>query len=58
VQFRIFCLSVYKMLDGKPEGKSPLGRLRCAWEETITMNFRDIGFVGLEFIHLAQDRDR
>jgi hypothetical protein len=36
---------VYRVLVGKPEGKRPLGRSRCRWEENIKMNFRklDVG---------------
>jgi hypothetical protein len=50
---------VYKVLVGKPEGKSPLGRPSRTWEDGIRMDLREIGWGGgLEWIHLAQDRDR
>jgi hypothetical protein len=49
---------VYKILAGKPEGKRPLGRLRCRWEDGIRMDLRDINFGGVDWIRLAQDRDR
>jgi hypothetical protein len=43
---------------GKPEGKSPLERPRRRWEDVIKMDLREIGCRGVEWIHLAQDRDR
>jgi hypothetical protein len=49
---------VYKVLVGKPEGKRPLGRLRCRWEDGIRMDVREIGLGGVDWIRLAQDRDR
>jgi hypothetical protein len=44
---------------GKPEGKRPLERPRCRWEDGIKMHLREIGWGegGVEWIHLAQDRD-
>jgi hypothetical protein len=49
---------VYKVLVGKPEGKKPLGRPRRRWENGIRMDLRDIGLGGVDWIRLAQDRDR
>jgi hypothetical protein len=49
---------VYKVLVGKPEGKRPLGRPRRRWEGRIRMNLREIGLVGVDWLRLAQDRDR
>jgi hypothetical protein len=49
---------VYKVLMGKPEGKKPLGRPRRMWEYGIGMDLREIGFGGVDWIRLAQDRDR
>jgi hypothetical protein len=49
---------VYKVLMGRPEGKRPLGRPRSRWEEGIRMNLREIGWGSVEWIQLAQDRDR
>jgi hypothetical protein len=43
---------------GNPEGKRPLGRPRHRWEGEIKMDLREIGWGGVEWIHLAQDRDR
>jgi hypothetical protein len=45
-------------LVGKPEGKRPLGRPRRKWEDNIKMNLREIGFEGVNWIHLPQERDR
>jgi len=46
------------VLVGKPEGKRPLGRPRRSWEETIKMDLQEVGFGGMDWIELAQDRDR
>jgi hypothetical protein len=43
---------------GKPEGKRPVGRPRRRWEDGIRMDLRDIGLGGVDWIRLAQDRDR
>jgi hypothetical protein len=48
---------VYRVLVGKPEGKGPLERPRRRWEDGIKMDLREIGWGGVEWIHLAQDRD-
>jgi hypothetical protein len=48
---------VYKVLVGKPEGKRPLGRPRCRWEDGIRMDLREIGLGDVDWIRLAQDRD-
>jgi hypothetical protein len=49
---------VYKVLVGKPEGKKPLGRPRHRWENGISMDLREIGLGDVDWIRLAQDRDR
>jgi hypothetical protein len=49
---------VYKVLVGKPEGKSPLGRPRRRWEDGIRMDLREIGLGGVKWIQMAQDRGR
>jgi hypothetical protein len=50
---------VYRVLVGKPEGKRPLGRPRRRWEDWIKVDLREIVWGGyVEWIHLAQDRDR
>jgi hypothetical protein len=48
---------VYRVLVGKPEGKRPLGRPRCRWED-IRMDLKEVGCGGMDWIELAQDRDR
>jgi hypothetical protein len=50
--------NVYRVWMGKPEGKRPLDRLRRRWEDGIKVDFRKIGWGGVELIHLAQDTDR
>jgi hypothetical protein len=49
---------VYKVLVGKPEGKRPLGRPRRRWENGIRIDLREIGLGSVDWIKLAQDRDR
>jgi hypothetical protein len=49
---------VYKVLVGKPKGKSPLGRPRHRWEDGIRMDLREIGLGGVDWIRLSQNRDR
>jgi hypothetical protein len=43
---------------GKPEGKGLLGRSRRRWEDNVEIDLREIGCGGMEWIHLAQDRDQ
>jgi hypothetical protein len=43
---------------GEPEGKRPLGRPRRRWEDNINMDRREIGWSGMHWIDLAQDRDQ
>jgi hypothetical protein len=50
--------NLYRVLVGKPEGKRPLGRPRRRWEDGIKMDLGESGWGGVEWIHLAQDRDR
>jgi hypothetical protein len=49
---------VYKVLVGKPEGKRPLGRPRRRWEYGIRMDLGETGLRCVDWIRLAQDRDR
>jgi hypothetical protein len=49
---------VYRVLVGKPEGKRPLGRPRHRWEDISKMNFQEVGCGGVDWIGLAEDRDR
>ena len=48
---------VYRVLVGKPEGKRPLGRPRRRWEDNIKMDLQEVGYGGMDWIELAQDRD-
>jgi hypothetical protein len=48
----------YTILVGRPEGRRPLGRPRCRWEDNIRTDLREIGFGDVDWIHWAQDRDR
>jgi hypothetical protein len=43
---------------GEPEGKSPLGRLRRRWEDNIKIDLQEVVCGGIDWIELAQDRDR
>jgi hypothetical protein len=47
----------YNILVGRPEGRRPLGRPRCRWEDNIKMNLMEIGFGDVDWTHLARDRD-
>jgi hypothetical protein len=49
---------VYKVLVGKPKRKRPLGRPRRRWEDGTRMYLREIGLGCVDWIRLAQDRDR
>jgi len=49
---------VYSVLVGNPEGKSSLGKPRRRWEDNIKMDLQEVGCVGMDWIELAQDRDR
>jgi hypothetical protein len=51
-------MGVYRFLVGKPEGKKPLGRTRRRWVDNIRMDLQEVGCGYVEWIALAQDRDR
>jgi hypothetical protein len=44
---------IYRVLVGRPEGKRPLGRPRCRWEDNIKIDLREIGIDGVNWIQLA-----
>jgi len=47
----------HKILVRKPEGKRPHGRPRCRLEDNIRKDFRETGWEGVDWMHVAQDRD-
>ena len=49
---------VYRVLVWKPEGKRALGRPRRRWEDYIKMDLQEVGCGVVDWIELAQDRDR
>jgi hypothetical protein len=50
--------NAYRLSLGKPEGKSPLGRLRRRWVDNIRMDLGEVGWGGVDWIRLAKDRNR
>jgi hypothetical protein len=49
---------VYRVLVGKSEGKRSHGRPRRIWEDNIKMNLQEVGRGGVDWIDLAQDKDK
>jgi hypothetical protein len=50
--------NAYRIVVGKPEGKRPLVRPRRGWVDIIKVDLRKIGWDGMDWIYLAQDRDQ
>jgi hypothetical protein len=50
--------NAYRILVGKSEEKRPLGSPRSRWVDNIKMDFREIGWDGVDWIAVAQDRDQ
>jgi hypothetical protein len=50
--------NAYRLLVGKPEGRRPLGRPRRRWLDNIRMDLIEVGWGDVDWIGLAQDRDR
>jgi hypothetical protein len=48
---------MYRVLVGKPEGKRPLGRPMHRWEDNIKADLQEVGYGGMDWIELVQDRD-
>ena len=49
---------VYRVLVGKPGGKKQLGRPRRRWDDNIKMDLQEVRCGGMDWIDLAQERDR
>jgi hypothetical protein len=49
---------VYRVLAGRAEGERPLGKPRRRWEDSIKMDVREIGWLGMGWSNLTQDRDQ
>jgi len=49
---------VYRISVGKPERRRPFGRPRCRWKNNIKTDLQEVGCGGMDWIKLAQDRDR
>jgi hypothetical protein len=54
----VWVRGAYNILVGRPKGRRPLERPRRRWEDNIKMDLREIGFGDVDWIHLAQDRNR
>jgi hypothetical protein len=50
--------NAYRILVGKPEGKTPLGRPRRRWVDNIKVDLREIGWDDMDWMDLAQYRDQ
>jgi hypothetical protein len=49
---------MYRVSVGKREGKRPLGRSRCRWEDNIKADLQEVGCGGMDWIELANNRER
>ena len=49
---------LYRVFLGKVEGKRQLGRSSCRWEDNIKMDYQQVGCEGMDWIELAQDKER
>jgi hypothetical protein len=50
--------NAYRILMGKPEGKRPLGTPRSRWMDNIKMDLREMGWDGMDWTDLAQDKEK
>jgi hypothetical protein len=51
-------IGAYTMLVGRPEWRKPFGRPRQRWKDNIKIDLQEVGFGGMDWIELTQDRDR
>jgi len=49
---------VYRGLEGNPEGTRPLGKPRSIWDDNIKRDIQEVGCEGMDWIELAQNKDR
>jgi hypothetical protein len=49
---------IYRVMVEKVEGKRPLGKPRLRWQDNIKVDLQEVGFEGVDWINLAEDRDR
>jgi hypothetical protein len=50
--------NAYRILAGRPEGRRLLGRPRNRWVDNVNMDLKEIGWDGMDWIDLEQDRDQ
>ena len=50
--------SLYRVLVAKPDGKRPLGKSRHRWEDDMKVDLQELGLEGIDWIDLAQDREK
>jgi hypothetical protein len=50
--------NAYRIQVGKPQGKRPLGRPRRRWVDNIKMDLKEIGWGGMDWVDLAQDKNQ
>jgi hypothetical protein len=50
--------NAHKILVAKPERKRQLGRTMCRWEDNIRVDLREIGWEGVDWMHLDRGRDQ
>jgi hypothetical protein len=60
IELRRICMyrNAYSLLVGKSEGRGPLGRPRRRWVDNIRIDLEEVGWSAVNWIGLAQDRDR
>jgi hypothetical protein len=51
-------IGAYRVLVGRPEGRRPLGSPRRRWEDNIKMDLQEVGWGGVDWTDMAQDRGR